>query len=163
MSDGSYLGNILAPILTLVGWSTSTFTRNRSHLVKTEAVRSNVRSRFKTPPRFRSFGWASQEGCRFEQKINPFKYRHDPTDKSREQKESGGGASGATHKKPKAGVCMVPSASASGDGDGSGNGGRSARSSKGDDEQGCGLVSWRGQLWRPNELRFQRVTRSLNG
>ena len=151
MSGGSHLGKILAPIMTLVGWSTSTFTRNRSHLVKKEAVRSNVRSRFKTPPRFRLFGWASQGGCRFERKRNPFKYRHDPTDKSREQ-ESGGGASGATHKIPTACVRMVPSASASGDGDASGNGGSSARSSKG---EGAGSVSWRGQLWRPNELRFQ--------
>ena len=35
--------------LTLVGWSTSTFTRNRSHLVKKEGVRSNVRAGMKTP------------------------------------------------------------------------------------------------------------------
>ena len=80
------------------------------------------------------FGWASRGGCRFERKGDPCKYRHDPTDKSREQKGSGGGASGASHKKPKAGVRTVPSASASGDGDGSGKGGSSAKSSKGDDE-----------------------------
>ena len=36
------------------------------------------------------FGWASREECRFEQKGDPCKYRHDPTDKSREQNESGG-------------------------------------------------------------------------
>ena len=79
-------------------------------------------------------GWASWGGCRFEPKGDPCKYRHDPTDKFREQKESGGGASGAAHKKPKTGVRTVPSASASGDGEGSGKGGSSAKSSKGDDE-----------------------------
>ena len=29
--------------------------------------------------------------------------------------------------------------------------------------RGAGSVSWRGQLWRPNELGFQRMTRSLCG
>ena len=80
------------------------------------------------------FGWASRGGCLFDRKGNPCKCRHDPTDKSCEQKETGGGASGAAHKKPKAGVRTVPSASASGDGDGSGKGVSSAKSSKGDDE-----------------------------
>ena len=80
------------------------------------------------------FGWASRGGYWFERKGDPCKYRHDPTDKSREQKESGGGASGTAHKKPKAGVSTVLSASASGDGDGSGEGGSSAKSFKGDDE-----------------------------
>ena len=27
--------------------------------------------------------------------------------------------------------------------------------------RGAGFVSWRGKLWRPNELGFQRMTRSL--
>ena len=45
-----------------------------------------------------------------------------------------GGASGAAHKKAKAGVGTVPIASASGDGDGSGKGGGSAISSKDDDK-----------------------------
>ena len=163
MSGGSHLGKILPPIMTLVGWSTSTFTRNRPHLVKKKAVRSNVRSRFKTPPRFRLFGWASQGGCRFKRKRNPFKYRHYPTDKSREQKESGGGASGAEHKKPKAGVRTVPSASAS-------ETETRAEMVEGPldrprvtTNKGAGSVSWRGQLWRPNELRFQQVTCSLYG
>ena len=29
--------------------------------------------------------------------------------------------------------------------------------------RGAGSVSWRGQLWRPNELEFQRMTCSLYG
>ena len=66
------------------------------------------------------FSWTSRRECRFERKRDLCKYRHDPPDKFRKQKESGGGASGAAHKKPKAGVRTVPSASASGDGDGSG-------------------------------------------
>ena len=66
------------------------------------------------------FGWAFRRGCRFERKGDPCKYRHDPADKFGEQKESGGGASEAAHKKPKPGVHTLPRASASGDGDGSG-------------------------------------------
>ena len=100
-------GQRLAPILTLVGWSTSTFTSSVG------------------PP---------GGGCLFERKRDLCKYRHDSADESRGQKESGGGASGVAHKKPKAGVRTVPSASSSGDGDGGGKGGSSAISSKGDDE-----------------------------
>ena len=66
------------------------------------------------------FGWVFRRGCQFERKGDPCKYRHDPADKFREQKDSGGGASGAAHKKTKAGVCTVLSASASEDGDGNG-------------------------------------------
>ena len=66
------------------------------------------------------FGWAFRRGCRLERKGDPSKYRHDPAETSRKQKESGGGVSGAAHKKPKAGVCTVPIASASGNGDGGG-------------------------------------------
>ena len=80
------------------------------------------------------FGWASRRGRRFERNDNPCKYRHDPADKFREQKESGGGASGAARKKPKADVRTVPSAFTTGDGDGSRKGGSSAKSSKDDDE-----------------------------
>ena len=64
---------------------------------------------------------------------------------------------------PKAGVRTVPSTSASRDGDGSGKGGSSAKSSKVTTNRGGGSVSWRGQLWRPNELGFQRMTCSLYG
>ena len=120
-------------MLTLMGWSTSTFTRNRSHLVKKEGVRSSVRARMKTPLSFGASVGPPGGECRFKRKRDPCKYRRDSTGKSREQKESGGGANGAAHKKPKAGVRTVPSASASGDGDGSGKGGSSAKSSKGDD------------------------------
>ena len=47
-------GQRLAPMSTLVGWSASTFTRNRSHLAQKEGVRSNVRAGIKTPLRFRA-------------------------------------------------------------------------------------------------------------
>ena len=86
------------------------------------------------PSQLPCFGWASRWGCRFERNGGPYKNRHDPADKFREQNESGGGACGAAHKKPKADVRTVPSASASGDGVGSGKGGGSAQPSKGDDE-----------------------------
>ena len=92
---------------------------------------SNVRARMKTPLSFRASVGPPGEGCWFERKGDPCKYHHDPTDKSQEQKEGGGSASGAAHKKPKAGVRTVPSAAASGDGDGSGKGGSSAKSSQG--------------------------------
>ena len=36
------------------------------------------------------FGWASQRGCRFEWKGDPCNYRHDPADKFRGEKQSGG-------------------------------------------------------------------------
>ena len=102
--------------------------------MKMEGVRSNVHARMKTPLSFRASVGPPGGECRFERKGDPCKYRHDPADKSREQKESGGGASGAAHKKPKAGVRAVPSASASENRYGGGKGGISAISSKGDDE-----------------------------
>ena len=146
-----------------MGWITSIFTRNRSHLVKKEGVRSNVRARMKTPLSFRASAGASGGECRFEWKGDPCKYRHDPTDKSREQNESGGGASGAVHKKPKAGIHTVSNAFAAGDGEGSGKGEAPLNRSRATTNRGAGSVSWRGQIWRPNGLRFQRMTCGLYG
>ena len=99
------------------------------------------------------FGWASRHGCRFERKGGPCKYGHDPADKFREKKESGRGASGTAHKKPKAGVRTVPSASASGDEDGSGKGGRSAKSSK---EPKAGVRTERFRIGRRSRERKRR-------
>ena len=45
------------------------------------------------------FGWASQRGCRFDNIGMPCKYRTDPDVKFRAEKQRGGGASGAAHKK----------------------------------------------------------------
>ena len=83
---------------------------------------------------FPCFRWASRRRCRLERKEDPCKNRHEPADKFREQKEGGRGTSGAEQKKPKAGVCTVPSAFASEEGDGIGQGGSSAKSSNCDDQ-----------------------------
>ena len=66
------------------------------------------------------FGWASRRGCRFEQKGDPCKYRYDLAENVRKEKGIGEGASGAAHKKRKAGVRTVSIPPTSGDGDGSG-------------------------------------------
>ena len=85
------------------------------------------------------FGWASRgDAGSSEREIRASTATNRPTNTGN-RKKSDGGAGWAAHKKPKAGVRTTPSASASGDGGGSGKGGSSAKSSKGDDEQGCGL------------------------
>ena len=123
-----------------MGWITSIFTRNRSHLVKKEGVRSNVRARMKTPLSFRASAGASGGECRFEWKGDPCKYRHDPTDKSREKNESGGVVRQWGRTQETQGWCSHDTERFRvGRRRRERKGGSSAKSSKGDDEKGCGL------------------------
>ena len=112
---------------------------------------------------FPCLGWASRRGCRLERQGGPCKYRHDPADKFRAQKESGEGGSGVHTRKPRLAFAMYRALPR-----------RETETVAGKVEvllnrprvtknRGTCSVSWRGELCRPNELGFQRMTRNLNG
>ena len=80
-------GQGLAPILTLVGWSTPTFTKNRSHLVTKEGVRSNVRTRTKKLLSFRaSVGPSGKDACSSEREIHASTATTRPTNSKNRRK-----------------------------------------------------------------------------
>ena len=153
----------LAPILTLVGWSTSTFTTNQSHFVKKEGMRSSVRARIMAPLSFRaSIGPSGGDAGSSEREIRAstatIRRQIPGTEGKRRRRQCGrtqethGWCSHGTERfrvgrrrRERDKVEALPNRP------------------RATTNRGAGSVSWRGQLWRTNELGFQRMMRSLYG
>ena len=122
-----------------MGWSPATFTSNRSYLVKKEGVRSNARAGMKTPlslcasvrPPSGDAGSRARVVCTSTATTRPTS--------SGNRRKAEKVQVGLYTRDPRLVFARYRALPASGDRNGSGNGASSAKSSKGDDEQGCGL------------------------